>query len=136
MNISFSIENDSIQIDKFNTTDIEIDQYRRSNILNQEYKDLLSRKFKLNNEIEQKMKSFESITKENSDLKTANSDLTIELDKVNKSFRDRKTENHIISSKKINEIKSLYTIEMPDIEKDEEIIKSKEEYEYLEINLK
>ena len=134
--ISFTVDNDSIHIDQLSFTDNEKDLNRRSQKVQQEYKDLIAKRFKLNNEIENKVKLFESLSEENSALKTVNNDLTMELDKVNKFYRDKKIENNIISSKKINEIKSLYSIDIPNPETDEETIKLKDEYEELEMNLK
>ena len=49
--ISFSIDNDSIQTDRLSLSinDNEIDFNRRSQKIQQEYKELIAKRFKLNN---------------------------------------------------------------------------------------
>jgi hypothetical protein len=135
MNISFSFEKDTNNLDVQNNNNNDMEINRKEKLL-KEQKELVSRKFTINNEIERKMKLFEELTIKNQELKQMNSDLTDNLDKVNKHFRDKKQENTIISSKKINEIKRLYTVDIPSVDNDEETIKLKEEYDFLEINLK
>jgi len=135
MNISFSFEKETNNLDVQNNNDEIMDTRRKEKLL-KEQKELVSRRFTINNEIERKMKLFEELTMKNQELKQMNTDLTNDLDKVNKNFRDKKQENTIISSKKINEIKRLYTVDIPSAETDEETIKLKEEYDFLEINLK